>query len=67
MLVDDHRVDLRPFPAEVLGRLRALSTEVLDELAAGDAKAGEIYAAYRDFQTKVGSWMDISEKAYYLA
>ena len=67
VLVDEHRVDLRPFPAEVLSRLRELSTEVLDELGASDPKAGEIYAAYRDFQNRVGSWMDISEKAYFLA
>ncbi|MDH3588039.1 MAG: TRAP transporter substrate-binding protein [Gammaproteobacteria bacterium] len=65
-LKTEHNVDLRPFPRDVLDRLRALSEEVLAEIAASDALFAKVYDHYRAFQQQVSAWHDISEKAYYL-
>ncbi len=65
-LKEEHNVDLRPFPRDVLDRLRKLSEEVLQEIAATDELFARVYNHYRDFQTNVSAWHDISEKAYYL-
>ena len=35
-LIDEHGVELRPFPDDVLRRLKELSHEVIDEIAGRD-------------------------------
>lgn len=66
-LVNEHGVELRRYPDEVLARLRELSTQILDEIAADDTQFAKVLTSYRDFHTKVAAWHEISEKAYYLA
>jgi len=63
-LISEHGVDVREFPAEVLERLRALSEEVVAELAGKDALSARVFESYRGFQTQVVAWHDISERAY---
>ncbi|MBT8137333.1 MAG: TRAP transporter substrate-binding protein [Gammaproteobacteria bacterium] len=66
-LKNEHNVQLRPFPPDVLARLRQLSEEILREIAAGDELFDRVYRHYRAFQRQVSAWHDISEKAYYLS
>lgn len=66
-LINDHGVELRKFPDEVLARLKALSKEVLDDVAASDPLAAEVYESQQRFQEQVQRWHDISEYAYYRA
>ena len=49
-LVDEHGVQLREFPPAVIKRLKQLTDEILDEMAADDEHFSRIYAAYRAFQ-----------------
>lgn len=65
-LKQEHNVQLRKFPDDVLIRLRALSQEVLDEIAATDELFAKVYRHYQAFHRNVKAWHDISEKAYYL-
>ncbi|RMG29190.1 MAG: ABC transporter substrate-binding protein [Bacteroidetes bacterium] len=58
-------VDIRPFPPEVLSRLKELTAEVLDELCSRDARAKRIYDAYRAYQQRAQKWAAISEKMFY--
>ena len=63
-LVNEHGVDLRPFPNDVLAHLKALSREVLAETAARDPMFAKVLASYSAFESKVSRWMKISEQAY---
>lgn len=63
-LKTEHGIDVRPFPDDVLARLRALSREVLAELAAQDADFGRIYGSYSSFQRQAAEWIDASEIAF---
>ncbi len=63
-LVEDHGVQLRKLPDDVLAEFKRLSNEVLDELAASDADSAKILASYREFQRNVTHYHAISEQAY---
>lgn len=64
-LVDDNGVELRPFPADVLKRLKDLSDEVVAEIAAGSGPLGQqIFESYRQFRDESSAWQQISENAY---
>ena len=64
-LVDKHGVQLRRFPDDVLRKLRTLTTEVLDDIAARDQEFASILTSYREFLASVREWHKISDKAYY--
>ncbi len=63
-LKNEHHVDVRRLPDDVLARLRALSEEVVQELADSSPEARRIYDSFRRFRDKVFAWTDISERAY---
>lgn len=66
-LVNEHGVQLRRFPDDVLKRLKELSDEVMEEIAARDGMARKIYESQLAFQKQVRKWHDVSELAYYQA
>jgi len=66
-LVNDHGVQLRRFPDDVLRRLKQLSDEVLAEIATQDALARKIYESQLAFLKQVRKWHDVSELAYFQA
>jgi len=66
-LVKKHNVDLRKYPDDVLRRLRALSAEVVAEIAQKDAFSQRVYASYEKFQAQAKEWSDVSELTYLLA
>ena len=63
-LVNEHQVDVRALPEEVLRRLRQLSDEVVAEVASKDALSGKVYRSFQDFRREVSAWHAISERAY---
>ena len=63
-LVNEHRVDVREFPAAVLDKLRLLSEEVVAEIADKNPLSAEVFESYRSFQQQVVAWHDVSERAY---
>ena len=62
-LVDEHGVELRRLPDDVLERLRDLSWDVIEE-SATDELSKRILASYVDFLSNVQAYHDISERAY---
>lgn len=64
-LVENHNVDLRPFPDDVLKTLKKISWEVYDEMAAKDATFARVWKSYREFLEDVGDYHKISEQYYY--
>jgi len=63
-LVNEHKVQLRAFPDDVLRKLRTISDEVVAELAAKDETAKRIYASFKTYREQVNDWHEISEKAF---
>lgn len=60
-LVNEHGVELRRFPDEVLSQLSAIGDEFMLELANETELMGRIYASYRAFTEIVRPWTAISE------
>ena len=63
-LVNEHQVQLRRFPDEVLAKLRETSGQVVGDAAGQDAASRKIYAAFSDFRKKVAGWTELSEFGY---
>jgi TRAP-type mannitol/chloroaromatic compound transport system substrate-binding protein len=66
-LVNRHKVELRRFPDEVLKKLKAISDEVVAEVAAKDPQSKKVYESFRRFRDQVVAWHDVSERAFYNA
>ncbi len=63
-LVNEHKVDVRRLPDDVLAKLRKLSEEVVQELAGSSPQARKIYESFDRFRRGVVAWQQISERAY---
>lgn len=63
-LVEQHNVQLRELPADVVQRLKAVSAEVVAEAGANDELAQRIHQSYSTFLTDVRAYHAITEQAY---
>ena len=63
-LIDNHGVELRKFPDDVIVRLHQSSNEALQDLADSDPMAARVYASYKSFLDNVTRYHHISEQAY---
>lgn len=63
-LVNDHGVDLRRFPEDLLIELDRVSQEVIDEIGQTSPIGQRILASYRDFESRVTDFYQVSEQAY---
>ncbi|MEX0744714.1 MAG: TRAP transporter substrate-binding protein [Phycisphaeraceae bacterium] len=66
-LINEHDVELRRLPDDVLAQAQEHSADVVAELAESSELAGRIHESYRAFQDKVVNYHTISEQAYYNA
>jgi len=57
-------VDMRPYPDDVIAKLRELSKQVVSEIAQKDDFSQKVYASYQKFLTQSIEWTRISELAY---
>jgi len=64
MLVNDHGVILRTYPADVIAATRVATLEVMDELAATDDLTRRIVASYRNAASHLGKWSEVSVKSF---
>ncbi len=64
ILQDKHKVDIRPYPDEVLNELHEISKNVVKELSSSSDFAKEVYNSYSSFQEKTRNWNNISLKSY---
>lgn len=63
-LVNEHKVDLRRLPDPVLDKLKAVSDEVVAEIAEKNPQARKVYESFTGFRDQVMAWHDVSERAY---
>lgn len=64
VLVNDHGVQLRRFPDDVLSELRQLSDQVVQELAGKDEFAKAVFDSYSNYRAKATNWSQYSDHAY---
>ena len=64
-LVEQHGVQLKRLPDDVLAYLKEVNTEILEETAAEDPQFNRVYEAFREFEQQVIPYHRISEEAYY--
>ncbi|SBS30978.1 Monocarboxylate 2-oxoacid-binding periplasmic protein precursor [Marinomonas aquimarina] len=62
-LLNEHNVELKRFPEDVLAELRTASDEVMAEVAANDPASQKVYDSMKAFKEKVMKWHEISERA----
>ena len=63
-LVENHGVELRKLPDDVLIELHKASDVVIAELVADDPMAQKVYTSFREFLDNVTAYHHISEQAY---
>jgi len=63
-LKDEYKVQVLPFPDDVLAELHRLTGEVMDEEAAKDPAFKKVYENYRRFMADHDEWGQLSEAAY---
>ena len=63
-LRDEHGIEARPLPPEVLKQLRQFSAEVVAEVAAKDAFSKRVHESCLKFLDDARSWTALAERAY---
>jgi TRAP-type mannitol/chloroaromatic compound transport system substrate-binding protein len=66
-LVEEHKVEVRRLPADVLTALRTASDELLAEMAGKDPVVQRVHESVVGFREQARQWHKISEMAYYEA
>ena len=63
-LKEEHKVEVLPFPDDVIKALKGFTNEVLEEESAKDAEFKKVYEAYSAFSKDHDGWNVLSEAAY---
>ena len=63
-LREERKVNILPFPQDVINELKVLTNEALNEEAAKDATFAKVLEAYRAFSADNSEWSTLSEAAY---
>ncbi len=63
-LTQEHKVELRPFPDEVLAELKKASIEVIEEQAASDEMSGKVWASLTSFMEQVKPWTEVGSQYF---
>jgi len=62
-LVEEHGVELREFPADVLAELKRVTFEILEEQAAEDPLSAKVWASQKAFLEQVRGWTRIGPQS----
>lgn len=63
-LINEHNVELRHFPDDVLKELKTISEQVIEEEAKADALSAKVWKSQKAFKDQVTKWTDVSEGAF---
>ena len=64
ILLNEHGVELRSFPDEVMIELGKATEKVLADAAAADPMTGKVAESYMAFLDEAATWTEQSEQAY---
>ncbi|MEO9654179.1 TRAP transporter substrate-binding protein [Marinomonas sp.] len=63
-LLNEHNVQLKPYPEDLLIALKKASAETLEEVAANDPDSQRVYKSFKAFLDSVTTWQDVSDRAF---
>ena len=63
-LLDEHAVELRPFPDDVLAELKGASLAVLEDQAAADEMSGKVWTSMKAYMEQVRPWTEIGSQYF---
>jgi len=64
-LINEHGVQVKALPDEVMAALKQATDKVLADKAASDPQFAKIYASYKAFYDGVSQYHQLSEQTYY--
>ena len=64
VLVEEHDVQLRKLPNDVLTELHRISEEVVSEMALVDEQTARVFESWRNFRDNVINYNRIAEEAF---
>ncbi|WAJ71134.1 TRAP transporter substrate-binding protein [Catenovulum adriaticum] len=64
-LINDHQVQVKQFPQDVIKGLKQASQEVIADLVATDPQTAKIYQSYKSFLTRSAKYHELTELNYY--
>ncbi len=64
-LTEEHGVELRRFPDDVLAELKRLTQEVLEDIADDDPMARRVWDSLREYTLQIEPWTAIGEQAIF--
>lgn len=64
-LINEHNVQLKRFPDEVMAEIGRVSGETIAALAQDNEEVKKVYDSFIDFRNKAKDWSNIAENAYY--
>ncbi|MGJ8694090.1 MAG: TRAP transporter substrate-binding protein [Thalassotalea sp.] len=65
-LVNEHNVQLRTLPADVVAALKAISAEVITDQIAADAGFAKVWQSYSEFLSSMREYNNMTQLEYYL-
>lgn len=66
-LVDEHGVEVRKLPNDVIAALRTASEEIVSDLGGSDPFVKRVYDSFVSYREQSRQWHKISEEAFYAA
>ncbi len=67
VLQQQHNVQLRKIPDDILKQLKIISKEVVKDSIQGDQQGQKVYDSYHQFLTQVKNWTALSEQSFLAA
>lgn len=64
-LINEHNVQLRMFPDDMLSKFKQYSEEVIQEITEKDPMSRKVYESFSKFKKSMGDWAQISEIPYH--
>ena len=64
MLVEEHGVQLRKLPNDVLTELHRISEDVVSEMSSVDEQTAKVYESWKNFRDNVINYNRIAEEAF---
>ncbi|MCU4674907.1 TRAP transporter substrate-binding protein [Catenovulum sp. 2E275] len=64
-LINEHGVQIKQFPPEVVSALQTASKKVIAEMVASDPQTAKIYQSYKTFLSRVTQYHELTELNYY--
>ena len=62
---EEGKVDIRPFPEDVITTLRQYTNEIISKMASENEEMARIYESFQNFKKQDDPWLQMTEKVFY--